>query len=495
MTRVQGAFGFAAALLGTTALAAQADADPADTAPFLVPHTLQQALAQAYLTNPQLQAERANLRSVDENVPTALAGWRPTVQLTGAGTQYGENFNFAPGAITPNGTTGAAAAGAANGSPGSHYYIKPLGYQLTAQVTQPLYTGGRTTATTHQAVNKVLAERANLIATEETVLFNVVQAYVGVIADKQLLQLQINNEQVLAEQLRATQDRFKVGEITRTDVAQAESALESARAQRQSAEGTLRTADATYVQQVGSPPPDTLVDPQPLKLPVKTEQEAMVDAVENNPNVVYQLFTEASDKDAVDIAFAQVMPKLSLQGEYFKQVNQGSSGFTEEGAEGLLNLTFPLYQGGSEYAAIRQARQTEQMAHRTVDEARRTALQSSVSAWETLTSTRAAVDSDHAAIRAGFVALDGVERQAIVGTSTTLEVLQQQQTLLNAQTALVQNLTTLITASYQVAQALGRLTATDLHLDVPIYDETAYYNAVKDRLWGTNDYAVGQPGR
>ena len=130
-----------------------------------------------------------------------------------------------------------------------------------------------------------------------------------------------------------------------------------------------------------------------------------------------------------------------------------------------------------------------------VDEARRTALQNSVSAWETLTSTRAAVDSDHAAIRAGFVALDGVERQAIVGTSTTLEVLQQQQTLLNAQTALIQNLTTLVTASYQVAQALGRLTATDLHLDTPHYDEVAYYNAVKDRLWGTNDYAVKQPGR
>ena len=485
-------FGAAAALLGTTTLAANAIADPATDPPLLVPHTLEQALAQAYLTNPQLQAERANLRSIDEGVPTALAGWRPTVQLSGAGTQYGETIITQPGAIVP---ASGAVGGVSSQIPGSRTYLKPLGYQLTAQVTQPLYNGGGTSARTHEAVNKVLAERANLIATEETVLFNVVQAYVGVIADKQLLQLQVNNEQVLAEQLRATQDRFTVGEITRTDVAQAESALASARAQRQSAEGTLRTADASYLQQVGSPPPDTLADPQPLKLPVKTEQDAMVQSVENNPNVVYQLFQEAAARDAVDVAFSTVMPKLSLQGEYFKQVNQGSSGFQTEGAEGLLNLTFPLYQGGSEYAAIRQARQTEQQQHRTVDEARRTALQSSVSAWETLISTRAAVESDHAAIRAGFVALDGVERQAIVGTSTTLEVLQQQQTLLNAQTALVQNLTTLITASYQVAQALGRLTATDLHLATPLYDETAYYNAVRDRLWGTNDYAVRQPGR
>ncbi len=509
MKRSQAGFGFATALLGTTAVAAAAFADPASDPPLLVPHTLQQALAQAYLTNPQLQAERANLRSIDEGVPTALAGWRPTVQLSGAGSRYGETFTEQAGGITSFGTGTQTAGTAGPGQPGfgrlplpggsepgaSRTFLKPLGYQLTAQVTQPLYNGGRTTSSTHEAVNKVLAERANLIATEETVLFNVVQAYVGVIEDKQLLQLQINNEQVLAEQLRATQDRFKVGEITRTDVAQAESALESARAQRQSAEGTLLTADATYLQQVGSPPPDTLIDPQPLKLPVRTEQEAMVQAVENNPNVVYQLFQEAAARDAVDVAFSAVMPKLSLQGEYFKQVNQGSSGFQTEGAEGLINLTFPLYQGGSEYAAIRQARQTEQQQHRTVDEARRTALQTSVSSWETLISTRAAVVSDHAAIRAGFVALDGVERQAIVGTSTTLEVLQQQQTLLNAQTALVQNLTTLVTASYQVAQALGRLTATDLHLDTPLYDETAYYNAVKDRLWGTNDYAVKQPGR
>ena len=360
---------------------------------------------------------------------------------------------------------------------------------------EPIYNGGRTTATTHQAVNRVLAERANLLATEETVLFDVVQAYVGVIEDKQLLALQINNEQVLAEQLRATQDRFRVGEITRTDVAQAEAALALARAQRQSAEGTLQTSFATYLQQVGSPPPDKLVDPQPLGLPTKSEQEAMVVSVENNPSVVFQLFTEASDRDAVDVAFSALMPKLSAEGEYFQQNNEGEQGVFAQGFEALLNLNIPLYQGGAEYAAVRQARQTEQMAHRQVDEARRTALQQAVSSWQILQSSRAAIDSDRAAVRAGFIALDGVERQAIVGTSTTLDVLLQQQTLLNAQTTLVQNLATLVTASYQVADALGRLTARDLRLDVPLYDDAAYYNAVKDRLWGTNDYAVTQPGR
>ena len=502
-SRNAAALGFAAALTGTTVLSGipapafgQTSGGVSD-APTLVPHTLAQALAEAYLTNPQLQAERANLRAIDEGVPTALAGWRPTVTIAASGTYENTSEVVGGGAFLPSvgSISGQQGAGNGNASSGFRYRINPLGYQATGTITEPIYNGGRTTSQTHQAVNRVLAERANLLATEETVLFNVVQAYVGVIEDKQLLALQINNEQVLAEQLRATQDRFKVGEITRTDVAEAEAALALARAQRQSAEGTVQTSFATYLQQVGSPPPDKLVDPQPLSLPVKTEQQAMVNAVENNPSVVFQLFTEASDRDAVDVAFSALMPRLSAEGEYFQQQNEGETGVFAQGFEALLNINIPLYQGGAEYAAVRQARQTEQQAHRQVDEARRTALQQAVASWETLESSRAAIDSDRAAVRAGLIALDGVERQAIVGTSTTLEVLQQQQTLLNAQTTLVQNLTTLVVASYQVAQALGRLTARDLRLEVPLYDDTAYYDAVKDRLWGTNDYAVKQPGR
>ena len=494
-TRSRAAIGFAAVLLESSVLSGLAQAAGVDSGPALVPHTLEQALAQAYLTNPQLSAERANLRSIDENVPTALAGWRPTVTVSASGTYENTSEVVAGNAFLPSTGSVSNTSTGIGGGGGFRYRINPLGYQATGTITEPIYNGGRTTSQTHEAVNRVMAERANLLATEETVLYDVVQAYVGVIEDRQLLALQINNEQVLAEQLRATQDRFRVGEITRTDVAQAEASLALARSQRQSAEGTVQTAYATYLQQVGSPPPDKLVDPQPLRLPVKTEQQAMVNAVENNPSVVYQLFTEASDRDAVDVAFSALMPKLSAEGEYFQQNNEGETGVFSQGFEALLNLNIPLYQGGAEYAAVRQARQTEQQVHRQVDEARRTALQQAVAAWETLSSTRAAIESDRAAVRAGFIALDGVERQAIVGTSTTLDVLLQQQTLLNAQTTLVQNLTTLITASYQVANALGRLTARDLSLNVPLYDDTAYYNAVKDRLWGTNDYAVTQPGR
>ncbi len=483
--------GLAALLCSTTALAQKYDGSGPPT---FVPHTLQEALAASYLTNPTLQAERANLRATDENVPTAVAGWRPTVSVTTSGTLYDgrstQTFNT-PASIDQ--TTGMTIP--AGRTANSQVLHGVGGYTNTVSAVQPLYTGGRTTGQTHQAVNRVMAERANLISTEQQVFSNVVNAYVGVIEDQQLLQLQINNEKVLEEQLRATNDRFRVGEITRTDVAQAEAALASARAARQQAEGTLQTAQATYTQQVGTAPPPNLIPPQPLVLPVKDQDHAVALAVANNPNVINALFTESSDKDAVDVEMAVLLPKLSLQGQYVRSENQGLIGQASELKEGLITLTVPIYQGGAEYAAVRQAKQTAQQARRLVDVQRRSAAQLAISNWQNLLSFKASIDSDRTAVQSNIVALDGVERQAIVGTSTTLEVLQQQQTLLTAQVALVQSLSNLVLTSYGVAAAIGRLTARDLTLNVPIYDEVAYYNAVKDRAWGLNDYAVGQPGR
>ena len=483
--------GLVALLYSTTALAQKYDGSGQ---PSFVPHTLQEALASAYLTNPTLQAERANLRATDENVPTAVAGWRPTISVTtsgtvesgasSAGTENEQVVNRVTGAVTTQPV--AIPATALHGL---------RGYTTSVTAVQPLYEGGRTTGQTHQAVNRVMAERANLISTEQQVFANVVSAYVGVIEDEQLLQLQINNEKVLEEQLRATNDRFRVGEITRTDVAQAEAALASARATRQQAEGTLQTAQATYTQQIGTPPPPNLIPPQPLVLPVRNQGEAVAVAVSNNPNVINALFTEAADKDAVDVAMSALLPKLNLQGQYVNQQDQGLPNERSFLSEGLLTLTVPIYQGGAEYAAVRQAKQTAQAGRRQVDVQRRSAAELAISNWQSLLSYKASIDSNRTAIQSNIIALDGVERQAIVGTSTTLEVLQQQQTLLTAQVALVQSLSSLVLTSYGVAAAIGRLTARDLRLSVPLYDETAYYNAVRDRAFGINDYAVGQPGR
>ncbi len=441
--------------------------------------TLQDALSEAYANNPTLQSNRALLRATDEGVPQALAGWRPTIALAGS-VGYGD------------GTFRSATRGSF--APTIARNARDI-FSDQATLTQPLYRGGATRAGTSAADNRVFGQRARLLATEQQVFTNTINAYVGVIQAQQLLQLNINNEQVLARQLQATNDRFRVGEITRTDVAQAEAALAGATAQREVAEGNLQTARATFQRVVGYLPPGDLIEPQPLRLPVKSQQEAAAMAGSNNPTVVAALFNDAAAKDAVDVAFAALMPTVSLQGQIFQSQNSALRSSSSNGYQVVASVSVPIYQGGAEYSAIRQARQTEQQTAKLVDDSRRTAVQSAVQAWETLVAARASAASTREAITANQVALDGVEREAIVGSRTTLDVLNAQQALLNSETTLVQNLASVVTASYTVAQAVGRLTARDLALPVPLYDETAYYNAVRNKWAGTGDAATNQPGR
>jgi outer membrane protein len=440
------------------------------------PHTLQEALMAAYSNNPTLLTERAKLRAVDEQVPQALAGWRPTVSITAA-----------PGYA--NGVFSSLTQGQLVNEPNNRLILT-----FGPTVTQPLYRGGKTRAQSAQAENAVRAERGRLITTEQQVFSDTVNAYVTVIQDTQLLALDVNNEQVLARQLQATNDRFRVGEITRTDVAQAEAALAGATSQRQVAEGNLQIARATYQREVGVLP-GNLLEPQPLSPPVKTLGDAIKLAAVNNSAVVAAAFDDSAAKDAVDVAFAALMPTVSLQASAFDTVNSTVGHTTSTGSQIVANFNVPLYQGGAEYAAIRAARQSEQQARKTLDDARRQAIQQATQAWETVDAARASIESTRSQIRSNQIALEGTEREALVGSRTTLDVLNAQQALLSSQVTLVQNLASLVTASYTLAQAAGRLTAKDLGLPVPLYDETAYYMAVHDLWAGTGDYATDQPGR
>ena len=447
---------------------AKPQAAAAKTIPSGAPHTLAQALSTVYMNYPALQAERAKLRATDENVPQALAGWKPTVVVAGS-AGYG------------NGLTRQYLASA-----GQWEKLQTDRDIATAQatVTQPLYNGGKTRASVNQATDQVMAERANLLASEESSFASAVNAYVGVIEARQLLQLNQNNQQVLQEQLRATNDQYQVGEVTRTDVAQAEASLASAVASVATAQGNLETATGTFVQIIGYTPPEDLVPPQPLALPIRNERDAATMASANNPAVIAARFNDAAAKNAVEVAFAALLPQVSLQAQIFQSNNSGARSDDVNGYQALVNLSVPLYQGGQEYAAVRQARQTEQQQAQLVGDAQRTAVQNAVNAWETLTAARAAAQSTQTAIRANQIALVGVEREHLVGTRTTLDVLNAQQTLLQSQVTLVQNLANLVTASYGVASAIGRLTARDLNLPVPLYDATAYYDKVKNKWVG-----------
>jgi outer membrane protein len=433
--------------------------------------TLEAALSQAYANNPTLQTSRAQLRVVDENVPQALAGWRPSVTLSGsAGYNQGTARSRGNYADTD----------------------RQIG-SLAATVTQPLYNGGRTRAGIRRAENQVLAQRARLLGTEQQVLSDVVAAYVAVIRDQETLRLNVNNVQVLQRQLDATNERFRVGEITRTDVAQAESRLAGARATRANAEGTLQTSRATFARLVGVAP-ERLAAPQPLRAAVGSAREAAEMAAVNAPNVVAALFDEAAAREQIDLQFSTLLPQVSLQAQGYRSDNQQTPHTRGTGETITATLSVPLYQGGAEHAAVRQARQQAQQARQVVDDQRRAAMQQATQAWESLASARAQVDSVRAQIRAAEIALDGVQREAVVGSRTTLDVLNAEQELLNARVTLVQALAAVVTNSYTLAGAVGRLTARDLALPVPLYDMEAYYRTVRSKWFGTGDLsAVSAP--
>ena len=475
----------------TTVPSAAADPQPTSFATARV-RTLTDALAASYANNPALQAERARLRATDEGVPQALSGWRPQVSLSGS-AGYGDGYSRQ---TLPGGTT-TLPSGTVQALPGRQSDARTLRSYGTASavVTQPVYNGGRSRASLNRADNAVMAERARLIVAEQTAMTDTVSAYVGLIQAQQTLGLRGNNEQVLARQLQATNDRFRVGEITRTDVAQAEAALAGATADRERALGDLQIARSSFQRAVGYLPPPDLVEPQPLILPIKNQNDAAILARSNNPTVVAALFDNAAAKDNVDQQFSALLPTVSLQGQVFQQANQNTAHNSTNGYQVGAVLSVPLYQGGAEYSTVRQARQQQQVTQRSVDDARRTAQQQAVQAWETLVSNRAQAESARVQIRANQIALEGVQREAIVGSRTTLDVLNAQQTLLQSQLLLVQNLAAVVSQSYTVAAAVGRLTARDLNLPVAYYDETAYYNAVRNKWFGTGDQAVDQPNR
>ena len=316
--------------------------------------TMTQALAEAYNTNPQLLAQRALLRATDEQVPQALSGWRPTVNFTG---QVG---GVRAGFIAP---------------PNSAYSTF-FQNSVNLQITQPVYSGGRTLAQTRQAINTVQATRAQTLAVETSVFQAVAQAYLDVVRDQALVEVDRNNVAVLRKQLEATQDRFRVGEVTRTDVAQAESSLAQAIGTLTAAEGTLRQSQAEYVRAVGHPPGRLLLPRERPTLPA-TREEAQTLAADNNFNVISANFAELAARDNIAVVRGQLLPQISIVGT-LARAEAPSITFTnalENTGTIAAQMTMPLYEGGAIYSQTRQAEQTVGQRRSQVDDARRAAVQ------------------------------------------------------------------------------------------------------------------------
>ena len=422
--------------------------------------TLMDALAKAYATNPSLQASRATLRATDEGVAQALSGWRPAVSASGSSS---------------------AKQSETNASPGNKIDTNPK--TLSLSISQSLYAGGQTTANISSAENSVLAQRARLQSAEQTVLLNAATAYLNVLRDQAVVELNAKNEEVLSSQLEATQDRFNVGEITRTDVHQAQSRLAGATADRIKAEGDLESSRANYANLMGDAPTALEAPNLALNLP-ETLGAALDQAKDTNPTVLAAIYDEKSARDGIDSTKGKLLPSVDVSGSAARALEATSRNSWSNTFEAKVTLSVPLYQSGSVYSQLRQARQTASATRLTMDQTKRDVAEQVSTAWETLVATRARIEAIKTQVRAAETALEGVQREASVGSRTVLDVLDSEQELLDARVNLVKSQRDETVAALTLLSSTGRLTAADLNLAVDLYDAAGHYQQVRDKWFG-----------
>jgi outer membrane protein len=435
--------------------------------------TMEWALVQAYQNNPVINAQRASLRAQDEAVPQALSGYRPRVSVTASvGNQYTNTLTKTVTLAGPVYT-------------GSTVDLTPHSVGLTG--TQTLFNGFQTANRTRQAEAQVSAGRATLAVTEQTVLLNAATAYMNLIRDTAILDLNRRNVEVLQEQLRQTRDRFAVGEVTRTDVAQAESRLAAGRAQVLQAESNYITSRANYRQTIGVEPgklaPAAPVDRySPRTLAAGIEAGRMF-----NPNVAAAMF-------GIDVALLQVkINEGSLLPTVTGQVNVQQSWEVTPQILRQLNasivgqVTIPIYQGGQEYSLIRQAKETLGQQRISLDTARDQVQQTVTQSWGQLEAGKSQIEATTAQVNSAEIALNGVREEARVGQRTTLDVLNAQQELLNARVALVTAQHDRVVASYSLLASVGGLSVQGLGLKTSVYDPMTHYQQVRDSWAGVRN--------
>ncbi|MGA2895142.1 MAG: TolC family outer membrane protein [Xanthobacteraceae bacterium] len=436
--------------------------------------TLEWALVQAYQNNPSLNAQRAALRATDENVPQALSGYRPKLSVTSAG-----GFNYANTlshtvnqAVYPN-TVSYTNLADDFGSRG-----------FGATATQTLYNGMQTANRTRQAESQVMGARETLRVTEQQVLLDASTAYMNLLRDQAILDLNRRNVEVLTEQLKQTRDRFNVGEVTRTDVAQAESRLAAGRSALLGAQSNYVTSQANYRRVIGVDPgrlaPGTPVDRlSPGTLPVAINQGET-----QSPSVGATMYGVDIAVLAVKISEGALYPNLALTASAAKNYDPLYNVNKQTTASILGSLTVPIYQGGAEYSAIRQSKETLGQQRLNLDVTRDQARATVVQSWGQLDAAKAQIEATTAQVNAAEIALNGVREEARVGQRTTLDVLNAQQELVNARVALVTAQHDRVVASYTLLAAVGGLAMQRLGLNVTIYDPQVHYQQVRDAWVG-----------
>jgi len=426
---------------------------------------LPEALAKAYQTNPQLNAERARQRATDENVPQAMAGYRPQIVATlSGGLQAVRN-------LLPDNTVQSAT-------------LKP--WTIGVTVTQTLFNGFKTANSVRVAELQVQSGREALRNVGQGVLLDAVTAYTNVLANQSLVEAQRANVAFLRETLGVTQRRLNAGDVTPTDTAQAEARLNRGLADLNAAEVNLAISQATYTQVIGNPPaqlqPAQTVD---RYLP-RSRDEATTMAFREHPAVMAAGFDVDVASTTIHVAESSLLPTITLQGNasHSSQTDQTLGTSRTDQASILGQMNAPIYDGGIAAAQTRQAKELAAQSRLVLDQVRNQARTAAVGAWVANEGAKIAVAASESEVRAATVALQGVSKEAQGGQRTTVDVLNSQQDLISAKARLIGAQRDRVIASYTLLSAIGRLDVKTLALNTPDYLPEVHYHQVRDAWHG-----------
>ncbi|HUF55257.1 MAG TPA: TolC family outer membrane protein [Thermohalobaculum sp.] len=448
-------------LLGLAALAVAGGLGPGQAAA----ESLSDALKDAFLLSPELAAQRANVKIQSERAVQAAAQGRP--QVAGnldASAQISDIDDFGR-------------------------FGEDVIYPTTVALSlfQPLYTGGQVENATEAAEKRITAQEAVLVSVEQQALLAAVTAYMDIRRDIDLVAISVNNVDVLGELLDASEERFAVGEVTRTDVEQARARLAAARGLLAAQRGALQASREAFLRAVGRYPGE-LAPPPPLPDLPDSKEHAIQLALRKDPLVLAALVERDAAGSDVRSAIGRLLPQVSLQAQVQRSDARGDSlPPTERGVVGV-NVTLPFYSGGANYAAIREAQAAVEGRAADITAARRDAMQAVGVAWANLDVARASIAAGVLEVRAAELAFEGVREEAKVGARTTLDVLQTEQDLLDARGDLVAARRDEYVAAFELLAAMGLLTVDHLGLEVETGRVAAsYYARVKDRNFGYDE--------
>jgi outer membrane protein len=417
------------------------------------------ALKNVYANHPQLKAQREALAAIDEGVSQAVSGFRPSA-------------------------TAGYTAGRERGTGSNDRWDYDGSHSKTLEIEQPIFSGGSSLAEYASAKDRVKAGRAELVALEQQVLLAAIVAYTDVVEKKSVLKVNQHNVDVLAKDLKDTNARFEVGELTRTDIAHSQARLASAKAAERQALGDLATAQATFKRLIGyEPPPSIALPAEPAKLPASV-QEATLWAEANNPVLEAARHLENATQNDVDIRASSLFPTVSLQGNMTRRDVANSNVSRGDSDQVLLNVSIPLYQSGAEYSRIRAAKNLAQQAKFNAMDTKNGITEDATRAWQDYNTAKAIITSNEQAVKAAREALDSIRQENMQGLRTTLDVLNTEQDYFSARVELVKSTVAEKQQAYRLLAATGHLTAQDLKLPVDLIDSQTHYDDVKNQLIG-----------